>query len=74
LLAGLFVTSGVRMILPLVLALGVVLAPTRLVPADAAVLVVPLYLAMVAADIWDWVRRGAIANPRPAASPSSAGA
>jgi hypothetical protein len=73
LLAGLFITSGVRMILPLALALGVVLAPTRLIPAEAAVLVVPLYLAMLAADIWDWIRRGAITNPRPAASPSSAG-
>jgi hypothetical protein len=58
LLAGLFVTSGVRMILPLAVATAVVLTQGRIAPVGAVVLVVPIYLMMLAADLVQWIRRG----------------
>jgi hypothetical protein len=58
LLAGLFVASGVRMILPLGVATAIVFTQGRIAPVNAVVLVVPIYLTMLAADLYQWVRRG----------------
>jgi hypothetical protein len=69
LLASLFASSGVRMVAPLVLVLIVVLTGGRLAPIETAYYVVPLYLAMLAADAAVWIReskRSGSATPKPA--------
>lgn len=73
LLASLFASSGVRMVAPLVLVLIVVLTNGRLAPVATAYYVVPLYLAMLAADAAVWIReskKAGSATPKPTPEPS----
>lgn len=73
LLASLFASSGVRMVAPLVLVLIVVLTDGRLAPIETAYYVIPLYLAMLAADAAVWIRESknsgsAMSRPTPESS------
>jgi hypothetical protein len=62
LLSALFVTSGVRMVVPLAVAAAIVLTQDRFAPLDAVVLVVPIYLVMLAADISGWIQHVPLAS------------
>ena len=59
--AGLFASSGVRMIAPLAIALAVVVGRGQVVPVESVYYLVPLYLCMLAADVAVWVRE----TPKP---------
>ncbi len=56
LLASLFASSGVRMVAPLVIVLVVAIGRGRIAPIESVYYVVPLYLCMLAADVFVWVR------------------
>jgi len=56
LLAGLFASSGIRMVAPFGIALVVVLCRGSIVPIETVYYVVPLYLSMLLADVVVWVR------------------
>ena len=56
LLAGLFASSGIRMVAPFGIALVVVLGRGSIVPIETVYYVVPLYLSMLLADVMVWVR------------------
>ena len=72
LLAGLFVTSGVRMLLPLSLSLIIVATDGRIAPLASTLYFVPLYMGMLLADLAEWTRRpiSAIARPLGQLAPS----
>jgi len=56
LLASLFASSGVRMIAPFAIALAVAIGHGRIAPIESIYYVVPLYLCMLVADVFVWVR------------------
>lgn len=59
-LAGILAAMGIRMVFPLAVALVMVVWGRSLVPAGAVLYVVPLYLAMLAAETRSAVRRLAV--------------
>jgi len=56
LLAGFFASSGVRMVAPFIIVLVVVVGHGRIAPIESVYYVVPLYLCMLTADVFIWVR------------------
>jgi hypothetical protein len=56
LIAGLLASSGIRMVAPFVIAIIIVLGRGRIAPIGTLYYVVPLYLCMLAADVFEWVR------------------
>lgn len=55
-LASLFASSGVRMVAPLIIALVVIVGRDQIAPIETVYYVVPLYLCMLVADVFVWVR------------------
>jgi hypothetical protein len=73
LLAGLFVTSGVRMLLPLSLSLILVATDDRIAPLASTLYFVPLYMGMLVADLAEWTRRPNFAVARPLGNLATSG-
>jgi hypothetical protein len=62
--AGLLALTGIRMALPLAVAVVVVIQHDRLIPVPAAVYLVPIYLAMLAAELLHpWRCRPRLGDP-----------
>jgi hypothetical protein len=62
-LAGLFSSSGVRMVPPLIIALAVVATRGRIAPVETVYYVLPLYLSMLLVDVIGWVRESNRSTP-----------
>jgi hypothetical protein len=53
--ARLFASSGVRMVVPLMIAFAVVVAGGRIAPVESVYYVLPLYLCVLMIDVVNWV-------------------